>query len=123
MRVVKGCSNPHAPTHKWVTAITVSARELSTIKVCSPAFSLASVARKYFPHVPLQMIYLPLIKAYAIREATGAFSMKLGVFSPVFVNRTLDQVVAKLRSLPGVSAIPAVISRAAKSAKVKKKGT
>src|SRR5437868_14386659 len=31
--------------------------------------------------------------------------MKLGVFSPVFVNRTLDQVVAKLRSLPGVSAI------------------
>jgi len=40
-----------------------------------------------------------------MRDAKGAVSMKLGVFSPVFANRTLDQVVAKLRSLPGVSAI------------------
>jgi len=31
--------------------------------------------------------------------------MKLGVFTPVFANRTLDQVLAKMRSLPGVSAI------------------
>ena len=31
--------------------------------------------------------------------------MKLGVFTPVFGNRTLDQVLKKMRSLPGVSAI------------------
>ncbi len=31
--------------------------------------------------------------------------MKLGVFTPVFGKQTLDQVLAKLRSLPGVSAI------------------
>jgi sugar phosphate isomerase/epimerase len=40
-----------------------------------------------------------------MRDAKGAVSMKLGVFTPVFVNRTLDQVVAKMRSLSGVSAI------------------
>ena len=31
--------------------------------------------------------------------------MKLGVFTPVFGSRTLDQVLKKMRSLPGVSAI------------------
>jgi sugar phosphate isomerase/epimerase len=31
--------------------------------------------------------------------------MKLGVFTPVFGHRTLDQVLKKMRSLPGVSAI------------------
>jgi sugar phosphate isomerase/epimerase len=31
--------------------------------------------------------------------------MKLGVFTPVFGNRTLDQVLKKMRTLPGVSAI------------------
>ena len=31
--------------------------------------------------------------------------MKLGVFTPVFGDRTLDQVLKKMRSLPGVSAI------------------
>jgi sugar phosphate isomerase/epimerase len=31
--------------------------------------------------------------------------MKLGVFTPVFGNRTLDQVLAKMRSLTGVQAI------------------
>lgn len=31
--------------------------------------------------------------------------MKLGVFTPVFGNRTLDQVLKKMRSLPGVTAI------------------
>src|SRR5260370_11679094 len=40
-----------------------------------------------------------------MRDAKGDISMKLGVFTPVFVNRTLDQVVVKLRSLPGISAI------------------
>jgi sugar phosphate isomerase/epimerase len=40
-----------------------------------------------------------------MREAKGDISMKLGVFTPVFVNRSLDQVVAKLRSLSGISAI------------------
>ena len=31
--------------------------------------------------------------------------MKLGVFTPVFGNRTLDQVLAKMKTLPGVNAI------------------
>src|SRR5580765_5417716 len=31
--------------------------------------------------------------------------MKLGVFTPVFGNRTLDEVLAKMRTLPGVNAI------------------
>lgn len=31
--------------------------------------------------------------------------MKLGVFSPVFAKRTLDQMLAKLRSLPGIGAV------------------
>ena len=38
-------------------------------------------------------------------DAKGDLSMKLGVFTPVFVKLTLDQVVAKARSLPGVTAI------------------
>src|SRR6266850_3643813 len=38
-------------------------------------------------------------------DAKGDLSMKLGVFTPVFVNLTLDQVVAKVRSLPGITAI------------------
>jgi len=37
--------------------------------------------------------------------AKGDTAMKLGVFTPVFGNRTLDQVLKKMRSLPGVSAI------------------
>ncbi len=31
--------------------------------------------------------------------------MRLGVFSPVFAKRTLDQMLAKLRSLPGIGAV------------------
>src|SRR5713226_5402637 len=31
--------------------------------------------------------------------------MKLGVFSPVFAQRTLDQMLAKLRALPGIGAV------------------
>src|ERR1043166_1283650 len=42
---------------------------------------------------------------YARRAAKGDTVMKLGVFTPVFGNRTLDQVLKKMRSLPGVSAI------------------
>ena len=38
-------------------------------------------------------------------DAKGDLAMKLGVFTPVFVKLTLDQVVAKARSLPGVTAI------------------
>jgi sugar phosphate isomerase/epimerase len=40
-----------------------------------------------------------------MRAAKGDLSMKLGVFTPVFGLKTLDQVLKKLRSLPGVSAI------------------
>src|SRR6187549_3209027 len=42
---------------------------------------------------------------YARPAAKGDTVMKLGVFTPVFGNRTLDQVLKKMRSLPGVSAI------------------
>src|ERR1700749_1770774 len=38
-------------------------------------------------------------------EAKGSISMKLGVFTPVFAKLSLDQILAKLRSLSGVSAI------------------
>ena len=62
---------------------------------------LRFVLSKASPH----SFYLRPFKAYAMREAKGDISMKLGVFTPVFVNRSLDQVVAKLRSLSGISAI------------------
>jgi len=50
-------------------------------------------------------IYLQVREAYAKRDAKGDLSMRLGVFTPVFVKLSLDQVVAKARSLPGVSAV------------------
>jgi len=40
-----------------------------------------------------------------MRDAKGDCFMKLGVFTPVFAKLTLDKVLAKLRSLPGVNAI------------------
>jgi sugar phosphate isomerase/epimerase len=40
-----------------------------------------------------------------MRYAKGDHFMKLGVFTPVFAKLTLDKVLAKLRSLPGVGAV------------------
>src|SRR5258708_37787885 len=65
------------------------------------ALEFRFVLSKVSPH----SFYLRPFKAYAMREAKGDISMKLGVFTPVFGNRSLDQVVAKLRSISGLGAV------------------